>query len=112
MKAKTPQPRQSKKAPSQSANADQPANLDDPASLRAMLDGEIVRLCSAARQMFEKACNIEDPLDAIKAFSAYGSQVTRLPGLLRARISLVDHSDETGQMIQQALREIAKELWK
>ena len=89
------------------------ANGIEPArSQAAILAGEIAALREAADEMWVHAHGLSDPLDAVKALSAYGRQIVRIAGLLRMQAALSGNSDdENTQAVIIAIQALAKE-WK
>jgi hypothetical protein len=77
----------------------------------AILDEEIAALRASARKMLAHADEVEEPLDAIKAFSAFGAQVVRIANLLRLQAALNANSnvDEIAATIRSVIDEAAKE---
>ena len=77
----------------------------------AVLDEEISALRLSARKMLAHADGVEDPLDAIKAFSAFGAQVMRIANLLRVQAALTANSnvDEVAATIRSVIDAAAKE---
>lgn len=77
----------------------------------AILDEEIAALRASARKMLAHADGVEDPLDAVKAFSAFGTQVMRIANLLRLQAALDANSnvDEIAATIRSVIDEAAKE---
>lgn len=77
-----------------------------------VLDEEIRALRDSAQQMLAQAQGIADPLDAIKAFSAFGAQIVRIANLLRLQAALQGVADdETTRAAIEAISCLAKE-WK
>ena len=83
-------------------------------ALCSSLSGEIAILRLALREMLAIANGLEDPREALRAFSALGLTAVRLGGLLKLEQELTGSDDSTraaiAQALSEALDEIAREL--
>lgn len=76
-----------------------------------ILDEEIDALRASAHRMLEHAEGVDDPLDAVKALTAFGAQVARIASLMRTQARLTGNSryDEVADTIRRAVAEAAKD---
>ena len=87
-------------------------DVKDLQAVTATIDDEIAALRVAARRVFEYADQVgeSDPMDAIKAFGVFGSQVKTIGGLLRTKaIASSNAGDEIARAAIDAILEVAKE---
>jgi hypothetical protein len=87
-------------------------DVKDLEAMSATIDDEIAALRVAARRIFEYADQVgeQDPMDAVRAFSIFGSQVKTINGLLRTKaIAAGNAEDEVARAAIDAILEVAKE---
>ena len=82
------------------------AELADLPCLQLRLEDEII----AGRRMLELSQQMTDPMDGVRALSAFSNHLARLAHLMRLHALLTGGGNETSESITQAILAVAKEF--
>jgi hypothetical protein len=86
------------------------AEIADLSALQLRLEDEIAAARVAGRRMLELSRQLTDPMDGVRALTAFSNHLTRVARLMRTHHILTGSGDETTDLIQRCIQDVAKEL--
>jgi hypothetical protein len=86
------------------------AEINDLPALQLRLEDEIAAARVAGRRILELSRQMTDPMDGVRALTAFSNHLARIARLMRTHHILTGGGDDASQAISQAILDIAKEF--